>query len=59
MAPRTIPKREDIPHDHKWDLTSLFHSDEDWDKLFAEIENRIDAYTEYKGRLKEFIPMPI
>jgi oligoendopeptidase F len=55
MAPRTIPERKDIPHDHKWDLTSLFNSDEDWEKLFAEIESRIDAYTDYKGRLKESV----
>ena len=55
MAPRTIPERKDIPDDHKWDLTSLFNSDEDWDKLFAEIESLIGSYTDYKGRLKESV----
>jgi oligoendopeptidase F len=53
MTPKTIPERNDILADYKWDLTSLFNSDEDWDKLFAEVESRIIAYTDYKGRLKE------
>ena len=33
MVPKTIPERKDIPDDHKWDLTSLFNSDEDWEKI--------------------------
>jgi oligoendopeptidase F len=55
MTPKTIPERKDIPDDYKWDLTSLFNSDEDWDKLFGEVESRINAYSDYKGRLKESV----
>ena len=55
MSPKKITERKDIPNDHKWDLTSLFISDEDWDKLFDEVESQIEAYTDYQGRLKDSI----
>jgi len=55
MTPQKIAERKDIPDDHKWDLAALFISDEDWEKLFDEIESQIDAYTHYKGRLKDSI----
>ena len=55
MSTKKIAERNDIPEDHKWDLTSLFISDDDWVKLFGEIEDHINAYGEYKGRLKESI----
>jgi len=55
MTPQKIAERKDIPDDHKWDLAALFISDKDWEKLFDEIESQIDAYTDYKGRLKDSI----
>ena len=53
MTQRTIPERKDIPDDLKWDLRSLFSSDEDWEKWVGEVESRIDSYADYKGRLKD------
>ena len=55
MNPRKIAERKDIPDDHKWDLTSLFISDEDWNKLFDEVESQIKTYTDYQGRLQDSI----
>ena len=55
MNSKKIAERKAIPDDHKWDLTSLFISDEDWDKLFDEVESQIKAYANYKGRLKDSI----
>ena len=55
MTPTKIAERKDIPDDHKWDLTALFISDADWDTLFDEVENQIDIYADYKGRLKDSI----
>ena len=55
MTQRTIPERKDIPDDHKWDLSPLFGSDEDWEKEVAEVEGRIDLYADYKGRLKDSV----
>ena len=53
MTRQTIPERKDIPDDHKWDLTSLFASDEDWEKWVTVVEGQIDNYADYKGRLKD------
>ena len=53
MTRQTIPERKDIPDDHKWDLTSLFVSDEDWEKWVTEVESQIVSYADYKGRLKD------
>jgi oligoendopeptidase F len=55
MNAKTIPERKDIPDDHKWNLTSLFISDEDWERLMAEVENQIGSYAGYQGRLKESV----
>ena len=55
MNPKKIAERKDIPDDHKWDLTSLFVSDEVWDKLFDEVESQIEAYNGFKGHLKDSI----
>ncbi|MGD9132754.1 MAG: oligoendopeptidase F [Desulfobacterales bacterium] len=53
MTRQTIPERKDIPDDHKWDLKPLFREDENWEKMVAEVESRIDLYAGYKGRLKD------
>jgi len=55
MTKKTIPERKDIPDDHKWDLTVLFNSDQDWEKWFAEVESQINSYAGFKGRLTESV----
>ena len=55
MNAKKIAERKDIPDDHKWDLASLFISDEDWNKLFDEVERQITVYSDYKGRLNDSI----
>ena len=51
MDQKMIPKREEIPDAHKWDLTPLFESVDTWEKLYAQIENELDLYRSFKGRL--------
>ncbi|MDX1707164.1 MAG: oligoendopeptidase F [Desulfobacterales bacterium] len=53
MAPQTIPERKDIPEDHKWNLTPLFASDEEWEQWVTEVDSQIDSYADYRGRLKD------
>ena len=55
MTSRKIPDRKDIPAEQKWDLTSLFISDDDWNRLFDEAEVQIEAFHNYKGHLKESV----
>lgn len=55
MIKKTIPERKDIPEDHKWDLTALFNSDQDWENGFAEVESQINSYAGFKGRFAESV----
>ena len=51
MAKKMIPKRDEIPDDHKWDLTPLFETVEAWEKLYHRTENELESYLSFKGRL--------
>ncbi len=53
MSQKTIPERKDIPEDHKWDLSPMFSSDDEWNTLYAETEKKLPAYGSYKGKLGE------
>jgi oligoendopeptidase F len=53
MSRRTIPLRKDIPDDHKWNLSLLFRSDENWEKWVVEAESLIGSYADYQGHLKD------
>jgi len=55
MTSGTIPKRQDIPDEHKWDLRPLFDSDKDWEKWMTEVESQLESYADYKGRLKDSV----
>ncbi len=48
-----IPERSEIPEAHRWDLGPLFENDDEWERLFGELEKRIEGYTAYRGRLGE------
>lgn len=49
----TIPERANVQEAHKWDLSPLFSSDEQWEALFIEIEADLPRYDSYRGRLGE------
>ncbi|MCP4135857.1 MAG: oligoendopeptidase F [bacterium] len=53
MSTEMIPERKDIPDNHKWDLTPMFKTDEEWEKLYTELEGEINAYAKFQGRLHE------
>ncbi len=53
MASKRIPAREDIPDDHKWDLRTLFKNDQEWETLFGNVEQKLEAYANFKGHLKD------
>jgi oligoendopeptidase F len=48
-----IPERNAIPKAHRWDLSPLFSSDEEWESLYADIEKEIARYASFRGRLAE------
>ncbi|MCQ2610615.1 MAG: oligoendopeptidase F [Treponema sp.] len=50
---KTIPLRKDVPAKDKWDLTSLFKTDEDWEKGLAQIEADTAEVLKYEGKLAD------
>ena len=46
-----IPKREEIDEKYKWNLTDIYKSDEDWEKDFKWIEQNINKYSSFEGKL--------
>lgn len=46
-----ILERSEIRNEDRWDLSPLFRSDEDWKTLFAEIEQGISGYDDFRGKL--------
>ena len=48
---KTIPLRKDIPASDKWDLTTLFKTDEDWEKALKQISADAAELETYKGKL--------
>lgn len=50
---KKIPSRDEIPAEHKWDLTPLFVSDSDWEQMYLKIEKALSEYTQYEGKLAE------
>ena len=53
MTSKRIPARKNIPDDDKWDLKLLFQNDEAWEESFGIIEQRLESYAKFKGRLKD------
>ncbi len=48
-----ITERKDVPASDKWDLTSLFKTDEEWEKALASIEPMAAELVQYKNKLGE------
>lgn len=50
---KSLPKREDVPEELTWDLTSLFASDDEWEKAFREAEEEISYVAKLAGSLSQ------
>ena len=55
MSTKMIAQRKDVPDENKWVLIPLFESDEAWENLFSEVENKLGRYDDYRGRLNESV----
>ena len=53
MAQNTIPNRDEVPAGDKWDLSTLYKSDEDWERALSSIRPLTDAVVAFRGRLGE------
>lgn len=53
MSTNTIPNRKDVPSSDKWDLSSIYKSDSEWEEALKEIGPLADKVTAFKGKLGE------
>jgi oligoendopeptidase F len=51
LSAERVPLRSEVPLEDTWDLTSLFATDDAWEKGFAEWEASIPSYEQYRGTL--------
>ena len=52
-APAALPKRQEVPVAHTWDLSSLSPNDDAWRTAFVEWEKMAPGYERFKGKLGE------
>lgn len=48
-----IPVRSDLPASDKWDLSSLFASDDEWEAAFGELTDMVPQIEQFRGTLGE------
>ena len=53
MCAKTIPARKDVPAKDKWDLSSIYKSDDEWEKALNSLPELTKKAVAYKGRLGE------
>ena len=53
MNDEKIPLRSEIPQSDKWNLTTLFKNDSDWENALSRIERDADEVAQFQGRLGE------
>ena len=53
MSTNKIPTRNEIPENDKWNLSSIFKSNNEWEAALKEIEPLTKEVLKYKGRLSE------
>ena len=51
MPTNTIPNRKDVPARDKWDLSTLYQSDDDWEAALSTIPALTKKLTSFKGKL--------
>ena len=51
MAANRIPARKDVPSKDKWDLSTIYKSDTEWEKSLKTIPEFSKKVLEYKGKL--------
>ncbi|WP_027340703.1 oligoendopeptidase F [Halonatronum saccharophilum] len=50
---KTLPKRDEVDEKFKWDLTSIYGSDQKWEEEFNKVKEEFPKIQEYRGKLGE------
>ena len=49
----SVPDRSEIDAEYKWDLESIYASDEEWEEAYEAVEERLDEMATYEGQVTE------
>ncbi|MDY6764158.1 MAG: M3 family oligoendopeptidase, partial [Halobacteria archaeon] len=49
----SVPERTEIDEEYKWDLESIYATDDDWEAAYEEVEERLDELRAYEGSTTE------
>ncbi|MCL9813529.1 oligoendopeptidase F [Natranaeroarchaeum aerophilus] len=49
----SVPDRSEIDEEYKWDLESIYATDEDWEAAYETVEARVDDLASYEGQVVE------
>ena len=55
MCAKTIPARKDVPAKDKWNLSSIYKSDDEWEAALKSLPELTKKAAAYKGRLGESV----
>ena len=53
IATATLPRREEVPVEHTWNLDSLYPDDDAWRKGFKRWEEMASGYERFRGKLAD------
>ncbi len=53
MTTATLPNRNEVAVEDCWDLASLYSGDQAWEADFKKLEQRIETFESFRGRLGE------
>jgi len=49
----SVPERSEIDAEYKWDLESIYATDDEWEDAYEAVEERLDELRAYEGRAAE------
>ena len=54
---KALPPRSKVKESDRWDLSSLYKGDAEWEKAFAKWEQQIPGYAKFRGKLGDSAEM--
>lgn len=49
----SVPERSDIDAQYKWDLESIYATDEEWEAAYEDVEERLGELEKYEGQVTD------
>jgi oligoendopeptidase F len=49
----SVPERSEISEEHKWDLDSIYATDDEWEAAYQEAQEQVETLADYEGRVTD------